>query len=98
MVLITGADQQTMQTAALTLFEAGHIPLIAEWIAPGAGSPSARGPALEELVDPLSERLLLRADSVLRLAASSASADLVVRRARAQGLRVFLTLEDLLAG
>ena len=98
MVLIAGADLLPMQEAALALFDAGHIPLIAEWIASPMAALPACGASLDALYEPLSERLLLRADSVLRLEGASAAADALVQTARAQGLRVFSSLDDVLAG
>src|SRR3954466_14299119 len=98
MVLVTGADLLAMQEAALTLFDAGHIPLIAEWIASPMASLPACGASLDDIYSPLSERLLLRADSVLRLDGDSTSADALVRLARAQGMRVFSTVDEVLAG
>jgi hypothetical protein len=98
MVLITGADLLTMQEAALTLFDAGHIPLIAEWMASPMSSLPACGASLDDIFEPLAERLLLRADSVLRLDGASSSADMVVRQARSHGLRVFFKVEDVMAG
>jgi hypothetical protein len=98
MVLVTGADLLAMQEAALTLFDAGHIPLIAEWMASPMASLPACGATLDAIFEPLSERLLMRADSILRLDGPSASADSLVRLARSQGLRVFFNIEEVLAG
>src|SRR6266436_10401473 len=98
MVLITGPDLLPMQEAALALFDAGHIPLIAEWIASPMASLPSCGASLDAIYEPLSERLLLRADSVLRLEGGSASADSLVQVARAQGLRVFSSVDEVLAG
>ena len=63
-----------------------------------AGGLPACGAPLDALYQPLSERLLLRADSVLRLEGASAAADGLVQAARAQGLRVFSSVDDVLAG
>ena len=98
MVLITGGDLLAMQEAALTLFDAGHIPLIGEWFASPMAALPACGAAYEDLFQPLAERLLLRADAVLRLDGSSATADVVVRAARTQGMRIYYSLEDVIAG
>jgi len=98
MILITGADLLAMQEAALTIFDAGHIPIIGEWFASPMTALPACGATFDELFQPLAERLLLRADSVLRLEGNSPAADTVVRMARSQGLRVFFNIEDVLAG
>lgn len=98
MVLITGPDLLAMQEAALTLFDAGHIPLIGEWfVSPMAALPAC-GAGFENLFAPLAERLLMRADAVLRLNGDSVAADTVVAMARSQGLRVFFNLDEVLAG
>jgi len=98
MVLITGADLLSMQEAALSLFDAGHIPLIGEWFASPMSALPACSAAFEDLFRPMAERLLLRADAVLRLEGTSGAADMVVQMARGQGLRVFYKLDDVLAG
>ena len=67
MVLITGPDLLAMQEAALTLFDAGHIPLIGEWFASPMVALPACGAGYDDVFQPLAERLLLRADAVLRL-------------------------------
>ena len=98
MVLIAGADLPAMQESARQLFEAGHIPVIAEWLAGPIASVPGFDASIDEIFDPLSERLLLRADSVLRLGGASSNADALVGRARAKGLRVFFEADDLIAG
>jgi hypothetical protein len=98
MVLITGTDLQAVQEAALALFDAGHIPLVGEWFASPMAALPACGAAFEDLYEPLAERLLMRADAVLRLEGTSAFADSLVSSARSQGMRVFFSLDDVLAG
>jgi hypothetical protein len=98
MVLVTGGDPLAVQETALTLFDAGHIPLVGEWfVSPMAALPSC-GARFDAIFVPLAERLLRRADAVLRLDGASPAADTVVQMARSQGLRVFSNIEDLLAG
>jgi hypothetical protein len=98
MILITGPDLLAVQEAALSIFDAGHIPLVGEWfVSPMAALPAC-GAAFDQLFGPLAERLLYRADGVLRLDGASATADAVVQMARNQGMRVFSSLEDVLAG
>ena len=98
MILITGPDLLAVQEAALSIFDAGHIPVVGEWfVSPMAALPAC-GAAYDQLFGPLAERLLHRADGVLRLDGASPTADTVVQMARNQGLRVFSSLEDVLAG
>ena len=98
MILVTGPDLLAMQEAALTLFDAGHIPVVGEWFASPMASLPACGAQYEDVFGPLSERLLLRADAVLRLEGKSTAADALVFDARRQGMRVFFNLDDALAG
>jgi len=87
-ILITGPHLAAMESAAVTLFREGHLPVIGEWLA----SP------LDLRRDPVTERLLARCDAVLRVHGPSAEADAVASLARSFGLRVFHTVEDALAG
>src|SRR5262245_29632231 len=98
MVLVTGGEPLAVQEAALTLFDAGHIPLVGEWFVSPMTSLPACGAKFDDILGPLAERLLTRADAVLRVEGSSAASDAIVRMARIQGLRVFFNIEDLLAG
>jgi len=98
MILITGTDLLAMQEAGLTLFDAGHIPVIGEWFAQPMAALPACGAAYEDLFEPMAERLLARVDGVLRLGGMSGFSDSLVRMARSQGLRVFFNIEDVLAG
>ena len=98
MILVTGTDLLAMQEAALTLFDAGHIPVIGEWFAQAMAALPACGAAFDDLFEPMAERLLTRVDGVLRLEGMSAFSDALVRVARSQGLRVFFSIDDVLAG
>jgi hypothetical protein len=98
MILVTGTDLLAMQEAALTLFDAGHIPIIGEWFAQAMAALPACGAAFDDLFEPMAERLLTRVDGVLRLDGMSAFSDALVRMARSQGLRVFFSIDEVLAG
>jgi hypothetical protein len=98
MILVTGTDLLAMQEAALTLFDAGHIPVIGEWFAQAMAALPACGAAFEDLFEPMAERLLSRADGVLRLEGVSSFSDSLVQLARKQGLRVFSNVDEVLAG
>ena len=95
MILIVGADVPLMEWAALSLFRAGHIPLLGQWYSPLLTSdttPSNRG---DDLVG---DRLLGRCDAILRVEGPAPEADTLVRSARARGLKVYDNLDDALAG
>ncbi len=87
-----------LESVALPLFRAGHVPMIGEWIAlpllREAGSKRPGDAIYEEILYPVARRLLNRCDGVLRLPGASKGADDDVQLARQLGLRVFETLAD----
>src|SRR5262249_20699236 len=89
-----------LESVALRLFRAGHIPVIGEWLAlpllRQAGSARPGDAAYEEICYPIAHRLIERCDAVLRLPGDSKGADEDVRRARARGMPVYTRLEDIL--
>ena len=101
----TGDDPELMarnlrelESVALPLYRAGHIPLIGEWIAlpllREAGSIRPGDAVYDEILYPIANRLLSRCDAVLRLPGASKGADEDVRLARERGLMVFEHLAD----
>ena len=101
----TGDDPELMarnlralESVALPLYRAGHIPLIGEWIAlpllREAGSKQPGDAIYEEILYPVANRLLKRCDAVLRIPGASKGADEDVRLAKAQGLPVFVSLAE----
>lgn len=103
MILITGSDMQATDEAAATLFEAGHVPMMSEWLAfPlfAVARPNAkkREDAADEFVHPIAERLLERCDAVLRTPGPSRAADALVTAAQSRGLRVFFSVQDAIDG
>ncbi len=89
---------RTLETAALPLYRAGHIPLIGEWLAlpllREAGSKRPGDAVYEEILYPIANRLITRCDGVLRLPGESKGADEDVRLARELRLRVWFSLEE----
>jgi hypothetical protein len=61
---------RVLETAALPVYRAGHIPVIGEWLAlpllEAAGSKRIGDEFWEEIVYPIAHRLLDRCDAVLR--------------------------------
>ena len=102
MLLIAGGDVRAAEAAALSLFSAGHVPVMAEWFAfpliDLAFTKNAGTVGVAEIVQPISERLLARCDAVVRIPGPSQRADDLVVVARARGMRVFFSLEEALAG
>lgn len=98
MILVVGDDPQLMEWAALSLFRAGHIPVLGQWFWPLVSSDTASvDAAFDDLADPVGTRLLSRCDAVLCLEPTP-GAGALLSMARARGLRVYDTLEDALAG
>ncbi|MDQ1217958.1 DUF4406 domain-containing protein [Microbacterium arborescens] len=101
----TGGDPALMrrnldrlEEAAWPLFEAGHIPMIGEWVAlpvlASAGASGPTDPLAEKVMYPVAHRLLQRCDAVLRLPGESRGADQDVAIARERGIPVYTALED----
>lgn len=93
------ANLHRLERAAWPIFQAGHIPMIGEWVAlPVLDSAGATGP-LDPLADrvmyPTAERLLAHCDAVLRLPGESRGADRDVAIARQRGLPVYHDVEEI---
>ena len=96
--LLMEKNLRSLESVALPLYRAGHIPLIGEWIAlpllREAGSERPGDAIYEEILYPIANRLLNRCDAVLRLPGASKGADEDVRLARQRGLLVYNHLAD----
>ncbi|MBO2010619.1 DUF4406 domain-containing protein [Hymenobacter negativus] len=92
------ANLHHLESVALPLFRAGHLPIIGEWVALPlltlAGSQQPGDEAYQEISYPAAHRLLAKCDAVLRLSGASTGADEDVRIAQARGLPVYFRLED----
>src|SRR4051812_28120332 len=77
------ANVHRMEAYALSLFKAGHLPVLGEWFALPllslAGSRRVGDDLFTEIFHPVSERLLAHCDAVLRVGGASEGADLMVR-------------------
>ena len=86
------ANLRKLESAAWPIFEAGHIPMIGEWVALPVLR-AAGATALDDLADdvlyPTAQRLLQHCDGVLRLPGRSAGADQDVATAKLLGLPVY---------
>ncbi len=87
------ANVAAMNSAALELFRAGHLPVTGEALAlplvETAGSARVGDAEFDEIFHPVARRLLSRCDAVLRIGGPSAGADEMVAQARAEGKAVF---------
>jgi len=93
------ANRARLEAMALPIFERGHLPLIGEWLAlpiiHAAGGQAHGDSVFEAYQYPVAQRLLERCDAVLRLPGASRGADLDVARARALGLPVLTSVDEL---
>lgn len=87
-----------MTAASLSLFRAGHLPVMGEWFAlpllEHAGSQRIGDAVFDEIFHPVARRLLARCDACLRIGGPSAGADEMVALTRAQGKPVYTALAD----
>jgi hypothetical protein len=85
---------EVMESYALPLFRAGHIPILGEWLALPlvqlAGSKHIGDDCFNEVFHPIAARLLEKCDAVLRVGGPSAGADEMVRIGRELGLKIYL--------
>ena len=82
-----------MESYALPIFRAGHIPILGEWLALPlvhvAGSRKIGDEPFNEIFHPIATRLLEKCDAVLRVGGPSAGADEMVRVGRELGLQIY---------
>jgi hypothetical protein len=90
---------EQMESYALPIFRAGHIPVLGEWLALPlvalGGSKKVGDELFNEVFHPISVRLLEKCDAVLRVGGSSAGADEMVRVGRSLGLPVYTSLTEI---
>ena len=90
---------QEMESYALPIFRAGHIPILGEWLALPlvdlAGSRKIGDQAFNEIFHPIAVRLLEKCDAVLRVGGPSAGADEMVRVGRSLGLNIYTTPSEI---
>jgi len=91
------ANLRRLEDAAWPIFEAGHIPMIGEWVAlPVLHSAGATvdDDLAADVLYPTARRLLQHCDAVLRLPGESAGADQDVAIATSRGLPVYRDVAD----
>jgi hypothetical protein len=90
---------QDMESYALPIFRAGHIPIVGEWLALPlvdlAGSREVGDQAFNEVFHPIAIRLLEKCDAVLRVGGPSAGADEMMGVGRSLGLKIFTSLAEI---
>lgn len=92
---------EEMESYALPIFRAGHIPILGEWLAlplvERAGSTKIGDEAFNEVFHPIAVRLLEKCDAVLRVGGPSAGADEMVRVGRSLGLKIYTDVSEIQA-
>jgi hypothetical protein len=90
---------QEMESYALPIFRAGHVPVLGEWLALPlvelAGSTEIGDEAFNEVFHPFALRLLEKCDGVLRIGGPSVGADEMVRIGRSLGLKIYATQAEI---
>ena len=88
-----------MEACVMPLYEAGHLPVLGEWLALPtaclAGSERAGDPVYDAVFHPHAQRLLERCDAVLRIGGASTGADLMTTTAQKLGKRVYAALDEI---
>jgi hypothetical protein len=88
-----------MESYALPIFRAGHIPMLGEWLALPlvalAGSQKIGDEAFNEIFHPIAVRALEKCDAVLRVGGASTGADEMVRVGRTLGLKIYGSLAEI---
>ena len=91
---------QEMESFALPIFRAGHIPILGEWLALPlmhlADRQRLGDDAFQEIFHPIAVRLLEKCDAVLRVGGPSAGADEMVRVGRSLGLKIYNSLKEII--
>lgn len=92
------ANLQRLEAAAWPIFQAGHVPMIGEWVAlpiwHHAGGQQVGDALFEAILHPTARRLIEHCDAVLRLPGASKGADDDVAQAQHRGIPVYYQLED----
>lgn len=102
----TGDDPEKMaenlrrlEEASWPIFQAGHIPMIGEWVALPtwrvAGGTEIGDARYDEILHPTAGRLIERCDAILRLPGESKGADNDVRLAKARGIPVYYQFSEI---
>jgi nudix-type nucleoside diphosphatase (YffH/AdpP family) len=90
---------EAMEACVMPLYEAGHLPVLGEWLALPmvrlAGSTRVGDAAFDAMFHPHAQRLLARCDAVLRIGGASDGADLMVATASKLGKRIYHSLADI---
>ncbi|MBA8878802.1 DUF4406 domain-containing protein [Phyllobacterium myrsinacearum] len=92
------ANLKRLEEVSWPLFQAGHLPMIGEWVAlpvwHAAGGKQIGDDLYEQIFHPAAGRLIALCDAILRLPGASKGADNDVRIANERGIPVYYKLQD----
>ncbi|MFN8531045.1 MAG: DUF4406 domain-containing protein [Anaerolineae bacterium] len=93
------ANLHALEIASYPIFQAGHVPMIGEWVAlpiwQTAGGQTVGDALYNEILHPTAGRLIEHCDAILRLPGDSKGADNDVLLALKRGIPVYYQLEDI---
>lgn len=93
------ANVRLMESYAIQIFRAGHLPVLGEWYAlpliETAGSKALGDPVFNEIFHPVAVRLIPFCDGILRVGGPSNGADEMVRTGRALGKAIYYNLAEI---
>ncbi|GAA3341148.1 hypothetical protein GCM10020358_31420 [Amorphoplanes nipponensis] len=92
---LIAANLARLEEAAWPIFQAGHVPMIGEWVALPVLARANGAATAEDVLYPTAQRLLQHCDAVLRLPGASTGADQDVAIARDRGLPVYHRIEEI---
>ena len=94
------ANVDLMLDASLTLFRAGHLPVMGEWFAlplvKHAGSKHVGDAVFNEIFHPIARQLVPECDACLRIGGASTGADEMVSLATKHGKKIFYSLTEII--
>jgi hypothetical protein len=92
------ANLKHLESVSWSLFQAGYVPMIGEWVAlpiwQVAGGQTVGDDLYEQILHPTAGRLLQLCDAVLRLEGASKGADNDVKLAQERGIPVYYNLNQ----
>lgn len=93
------ANRARLESYCLPIYNKGHLAVVGEWFAlpimHWAGSKHHGDSVFDAYQYPVAQRLIARCDAVLRISGSSRGADMDVAHAKALGLQVFYSVDEI---
>ncbi|NJM05061.1 DUF4406 domain-containing protein [Candidatus Gracilibacteria bacterium] len=90
---------QRLEQASWPIFQAGHVPMIGEWVALPiwrvAGGNSVGDTLYDAILHPTAGRLIEHCDAILRLPGTSKGADNDVHLAHERGIPVYYSIDEI---